>query len=436
MEDTKMKKQVLMMILLLLLATQWQNATAQWVKITPDSSVYQYSLFTKSDTLFLAAIDGNTYELKIYRGGNNGTTWQRLTTGLPPIGLPFYTIANCNASFISITQPQTSASIYRSINGGESWSVVNGNGLPVNFGGYFTQTATAVLVGGASQFYRTTNNGDNWTVVNVPTSVEAMAASGNSLYVANYSGGIYRSTNNGDTWSQFVTTEAFKEQVTDVRQYTAMGATEQYVFLSLQATISNVTSNYIYRMTTTGMNWTQVTAGLPVNTNAGEYVFSGNTVFISLYRSGSPVGGVYYSTNQGTNWVGWNTGWPLPNVGSLAVNESYLFAGGLDIWRRPLTQLAVKEEIPTKPTSFALEQNYPNPFNPSTVIGYQLAVSSQTTLKVYDVLGREVATLVNERQAAGNHDVKFDASKLTSGIYFYRLTVGGYTQTKKMLLVK
>jgi DNA-binding beta-propeller fold protein YncE len=88
------------------------------------------------------------------------------------------------------------------------------------------------------------------------------------------------------------------------------------------------------------------------------------------------------------------------------------------------------------PKTFTLSQNYPNPFNPTTVIGYQLAVSSVVTLKVYDVLGREVATLVNERKAAGTYTASFNAAKYSSGVYFYKLQAGDFVQTKKMLLVK
>jgi hypothetical protein len=88
------------------------------------------------------------------------------------------------------------------------------------------------------------------------------------------------------------------------------------------------------------------------------------------------------------------------------------------------------------PTQFALEQNYPNPFNPTTMIRYELPVASTVSLKVYDVLGREVATLVNERQEAGAYSVAFNANALSSGIYFYRLQAGNFISTKKMMLVK
>jgi len=88
------------------------------------------------------------------------------------------------------------------------------------------------------------------------------------------------------------------------------------------------------------------------------------------------------------------------------------------------------------PESFSLSQNYPNPFNPSTIINFQLAESSEVVLKVYDMLGREVATLLNERRNPGSHQVVFDASNLSSGVYIYRLEAGNNLETKKMMLIK
>ena len=86
--------------------------------------------------------------------------------------------------------------------------------------------------------------------------------------------------------------------------------------------------------------------------------------------------------------------------------------------------------------SFALEQNYPNPFNPSTTIRYQIPTAGIVTLKIYDVLGNEVATLVNEEKSAGSYEVNFNASSLASGIYFYKIQAGSFVQTKKMILLK
>jgi len=89
-----------------------------------------------------------------------------------------------------------------------------------------------------------------------------------------------------------------------------------------------------------------------------------------------------------------------------------------------------------KPTEFSLSQNYPNPFNPSTRIKYAISSRQYVTLKVYDVLGKEVATLVNEEKPAGNYEVEFDATGLPSGIYFYRVISGNYSELKKMVLLR
>ncbi|HSW55579.1 MAG TPA: T9SS type A sorting domain-containing protein, partial [Ignavibacteriaceae bacterium] len=89
------------------------------------------------------------------------------------------------------------------------------------------------------------------------------------------------------------------------------------------------------------------------------------------------------------------------------------------------------------PVNFTLYQNYPNPFNPSTTIQFSLPKSGDVTLKVYDILGREVATLLNETKNAGSYEVDFNASQLSSGIYFYQLSVGNeFRQTKKLVLIK
>jgi len=88
------------------------------------------------------------------------------------------------------------------------------------------------------------------------------------------------------------------------------------------------------------------------------------------------------------------------------------------------------------PKSYAMYQNYPNPFNPTTVIVYQLPANSFVTLKVYDRIGREVATLVNEQKNTGQYEVTFDGRKLASGVYIYRIQAGTFTQTKKLVLLK
>ena len=92
--------------------------------------------------------------------------------------------------------------------------------------------------------------------------------------------------------------------------------------------------------------------------------------------------------------------------------------------------------IVATPAVFALSQNYPNPFNPTTVINYSIASASLVSLKVFDLLGREVAVLVNETMAPGSYMAAFDASRLSSGIYFYRLDAGSFSDVKRLTVMK
>ena len=110
---------------------------------------------------------------------------------------------------------------------------------------------------------------------------------------------------------------------------------------------------------------------------------------------------------------------------------------GYRVYITPIGKMVANEqEFETVPGEFSLAQNYPNPFNPNTVISYQLPENSEVSLKVFDMLGREVATLVDGRMSAGTHQVSFNASNLASGMYVYRLVAGDFTSTKTMILIK
>ncbi|HED38767.1 MAG TPA: T9SS type A sorting domain-containing protein, partial [Ignavibacteria bacterium] len=118
-------------------------------------------------------------------------------------------------------------------------------------------------------------------------------------------------------------------------------------------------------------------------------------------------------------------------------NYAYVADGGdgLYILHNDLIT-GVNDDKVNIPEAFSLKQNYPNPFNPTTTISYKLPKQSFVSLKVYDMLGRELAVLVNEEKPMGNYKVNFNASNLSSGIYFYRLTAGSFVETKRMVLLK
>ena len=159
-----------------------------------------------------------------------------------------------------------------------------------------------------------------------------------------------------------------------------------------------------------------------------------NNIFAGTLDSG-----VYLSRNNGMSWINKNQGFDGPtSVENLLIVNDYIYSSTEhSTYRRLLSESTginfISSEIPS---NYSLFQNYPNPFNPSTNIKYQISKNSFVILKVYDLLGREISTLVNELQKAGVYEVQFSNSELTSGIYFYRMQAGNYSETKKMVYIK
>jgi hypothetical protein len=145
--------------------------------------------------------------------------------------------------------------------------------------------------------------------------------------------------------------------------------------------------------------------------------------------------GIFKSTDNGITWNLIDS--TLIPTSMTIDNNGYLFVAtnnqGLFQYLQKTT--AVDKSVNLIPQQFLLEQNYPNPFNPSTVISYQIPKASHVLLKIYDVLGREISTLINKEQVPGNYKVEIKG-QISSGIYFYRLTTGDFSQTKKMMMLK
>ena len=120
------------------------------------------------------------------------------------------------------------------------------------------------------------------------------------------------------------------------------------------------------------------------------------------------------------------------NLAELQVNADSM----IQIYKSTLTAVQERSRDEGTPRVFVLHQNHPNPFNPNTTIRYELPTASEVRLTVYDILGRELSTLVNERRDVGVHEVTFDGSSISSGVYFYRLQAGGVVQSRKMVIVK
>jgi hypothetical protein len=188
----------------------------------------------------------------------------------------------------------------------------------------------------------------------------------------------------------------------------------------------------VYLSTNIGINWQKLTPDYLSSASVNTLV-----VFETNIVAGTAGDGVYYSTDNGINWT--YGGLNNTDVISSTISGNNIYVGtyGAGVWKRPLSELtAVTKEINDLPKDFSLSQNYPNPFNPGTVISYSLPSSSNIKLIVYNTLGQTIKTLESGYKTAGNYSFNFNASDLPSGIYFYKLEAGSFSQIKKMILIK
>jgi hypothetical protein len=182
-----------------------------------------------------------------------------------------------------------------------------------------------------------------------------------------------------------------------------------------------------------GFNWEKISNQFGRSINLHDNRF----VNVGLGEDGK---GLLFSTNLGDTWIQLNKG--LPSNAFITWNDidvqGYLYAavGQFGLYKTNSIVTSVEKTISFDNYSFSLKQNYPNPFNPVTSIQYSLSSMQFVTLKIYDVLGNEIATLVNEEKSAGEYEVEFNGNGLTSGIYFYQLKAGESIQTRKMILLK
>jgi hypothetical protein len=197
-------------------------------------------------------------------------------------------------------------------------------------------------------------------------------------------------------------------------------ATNGNINISNNASYDNMTSTKILNDTAASLNILLLYTKVPYALTAGPHwlgslrfnVSSSNACFRMSFINQS-------SVFDGSTPLAYNTGWTYTNTDTCLNN--------------PVSVNNITTEIPRE---YNLSQNYPNPFNPVTMIKFALPKASFVTLKVYDMLGREVSVLVNGQKSAGQYIVDFDASSLTSGVYFYTLKAGTYTESKKFTLIK
>ncbi|MBI5401859.1 MAG: T9SS type A sorting domain-containing protein [Ignavibacteriae bacterium] len=398
-----------------------------------------------------------------------------------------------------------SGTVLRTSNNGVIWINLTGNGIPVNLklihifshkymnSPSFNERRLAYVTGSdnsGSYIYMTSNFGINWNLVHTLTGTGAkfdaiwFKDTLNGIAIGEPIGGrwqIWRTTNKGVNWDSAglflngVNYTGFANNLqgkqTSYRDSTLyFGATY------------NGTESMVFRSTNFGKNWNIIIPGINHPMTGFSYV---NTGTPRLFIGGNKYFSI--SSNGGTNWItsdsnsfastmvcsvsdGYSSPSFLMKTDSLGwqtvftswtYSYYYAIASGLrginyingynwvvflvgdsgKVYQRGILYPLVKKEENSIPENYSLSQNYPNPFNPSTIIRFQIKESGFITLKVFDILGKEIATLVSEKLQPGFYEVPFSITQfsnnhLPSGVYFYKLSAGDYSETKKMMLIK
>jgi len=308
--------------------------------------------------------------------------------------------------------------IYKSTNNGQNWSQINSGLGNLNIKSFFSKDSTTLYTGTNSGIYKTSNTGQNWIylgLINIPINTITYP---NNFIVVGTNNGIQVSTNNGTNWISGILTGTNINSI--------------YIFSDKLFAGSN---NGVYISTDNGFTWNQ--CGL------NSYSIKSFSQFADTLVA-STSGGVFATSNNGLNWI--NLG-PLQETNPVLVYNGYIYAGGINsVWKRIASTLTGISKISNQtPVKFSLSQNFPNPFNPITKIKFDIPKygfstgafgNDKVVLKVYDILGKEIQTLVNEKLQPGTYEVTFDGSNFSSGVYFYQLSARNYTDTKKLILLK
>jgi photosystem II stability/assembly factor-like uncharacterized protein len=451
-----------------------KNDGSSWTAVNNGlTDLTVYSLTINGTNIFAGTEIGG-----VFRSTNNGTSWSAVNAGFT--GSEIYSFA------VSDTHLYAGAfwgGVFRSTDDGNSWS---------NSGLYYVlsllKTDGYLYAGtGASQVWRSTDNGSSWLpsgsgLLYTTYNTLAMTSEGN-LFAGSYwdSSGVFLSTDNGVNWNQF-----------------NVGLTNKQVY-ALVASGSNLFAGTgflggVFLLTSINSRWIPVNEGFayPFFITSlgisGDYIFAGalgygvwrrplsDFIPVELTSFAATVNDdnvelswitATETNNQGfeversqksqvKGQMDWEKIGFVEGHGTTTESQAYFYldknvATGKYKYRLKQKDYdgtfeysnVVEVEV-TSPLTFSLEQNYPNPFNPSTKIKYIIpnvethrdASLQMVTLKVYDVLGNEVATLVNEEKPAGSYEVEFSASNLPSGTYFYQLKASSLIETKKMILLK
>lgn len=453
-----MKKLFTVLALLIFTVAYSQTGTWTYVSALPGTNPSINSLYAvDANTIWVAAAATTT--TNVYLSTNGGTTWTLKNGGIENAKDMYGIFAfDANTALVG----SSDGDIYKTTNGGTNWTKVLDLTGSFTDGIYMFNTNYGIYYGDPTstsgqpyQYRITTNGGNNWVLVpNAPVSsteygvINAWDWTDSShvwigsanITASSTSAKVYRtSTGFFGTWAN---TSVTGTGGSNGCYYQAVA------FVSNTNGMIGSSGGDIKKTTDGGVTYTAVTAPAVLTSSFAVITMNSvkdgsNTIRMSTQGDTSRL---FKTTNLGTTWIRE----AIPPQASISteqiqhmqfINANLGFGalggssgnGGLIKYTG---STGISSNTGIIPSEFKLEQNFPNPFNPATTIKFALPKAGFVTLKVYDAIGKEVETLVSENMSAGLQEVSYDASKLNSGVYFYRLCANGLTDTKKMILVK
>ncbi|MBS1493217.1 MAG: T9SS type A sorting domain-containing protein [Bacteroidetes bacterium] len=401
----------------------------------------------------------------IFRSSDNGVNWTNKSYSYSSISLWDIFFINENTGYISATEGNSDSTFVKTTNGGNNWLKLKAPSTAI-FSIYFTNENTGYAGNGVA-LYKTTNGGINWNISRNGSSSIVCFTDANTGFVAGSNSEIYKTTNAGLNWEM-----KFSDAAGNIKSIsfpslsvgyacnarfdilkTENGGNSWYYLPPINGIVGQekiifinentgfISTSYqgksIFRTIDGGNSWQPV---LIINDN--QSIISD----IDISESGTGyatcwTGRIFKTTNFGTSWFELlsNTNNRLYSV--CKVSDSIVFAAGtnstiIKTINGGTALTSINNFTNIIPSEFYLHQNYPNPFNPITIIKFDIPKTSFVKIKIYDVLGKQIATLLNEIKQAGSYSIDFNASQLSSGIFFYRLETEGFTETKKMVVQK
>jgi len=386
---------------------------------------------------------------KLFGGAQDNGAFETINKGTTPWifkqsgdGMEcFYDYSNSSIIF-SGTQ---SGALSKSTNGGLNWYEIRSSNSDSNAWctPYWQHPTNPNVIYGAALYkiIKSTDKGEEWENVSSVITTEAIYSAiqskpntNNMMLITNDSRKVYKSSDEGATWTD-ITANSTLFTGANLMRVQADPVNENTFYI----TRASYTTAQVLKTTNFGVNWIDISSDLPKITASDIFIDSANTDILFVANDF----GVYRSTNGGTNWDRLSQGFPfVPVLDFNLYNYNgvrYLRAAthGRGVYEINIDAISVRDPRQiVYADNYVLYQNYPNPYNAITNISYKITVSQFVNLTVFDILGKEISVLVNENKPAGTYQIKFDSGNLPSGIYYYKLKAGDFSEVKKMVLIK